>query len=162
SDSAHPGLLVWNVPSGQLTTNPVAVTITVSDSHGHITAQSFTLTVVPDVGDRAPSIVSSYRTTVQLGQTYAYQVVGSDPARDPLGSVVDSATAPDGGARAGVSLDPVTGLLPWVPRGPEFGLDHIVLHVGDGRGLSSPAQDCAIQVLTQASNGAPTITTLPP
>src|SRR5262249_36094914 len=146
-DSNHPGLLLWNVPVSQPATDRIDVTIAVSDGKGHTTPQTFTLTVVPDATDRQPSIVSSYRTTVQLGPIYGSHVVGSAADGDPLRYVLESPMVDDGKSLTNLNLDPATGLLTWVPTEAEFGINHIVLHVEAGRGASSPPQDCVIQLV---------------
>src|SRR5262249_35921370 len=76
------GLLRWTPAANQVGTQ--SVTLTVLDSRGGQTMQTFSVQVVAAATNDPPTIQSTPRTTIHLGGQYAYQVQATDPNADPL------------------------------------------------------------------------------
>ncbi len=145
------GLVSWTPAAAQVGTRHVA--ITASDGRGASTAQSFDLPVVATAPNGAPAITSAPRFSIRIGDTYLYQVVATDPNGDPLTYTLD--TAP-----AGMAIN-ATGLVSWTPTATQLGANAVTVRVADGRG-GFATQGFTVQVVTQATNHAPTITSAPP
>jgi RHS repeat-associated protein len=130
------------------------VTVRVDDGRGGSDTQKYTLLVVPDTKNQAPTIYSRPGTTVGLGQTYRYAVQAADLDGDPL---TYSLTA----APAGMTIDRATGLVQWTPTAAQFGPNAVTVHVDDGRGGTAD-QSFTVQVVTQPVTHPPSITSTPP
>ena len=151
---ASTGVISWigaAIGPGLPVTFPV--TVQVADGRGGQDTQSFTLSVVADTGDRAPSISSPPDTSVALGHNYLYAVQASDPDGDPL--AYDLPTAP-----AGMTID-TNGVIRWTPAASQFGPDDVTVRVQDGRG-GTATQSFTVDVTAQPSERPPSITSLPP
>lgn len=74
-----------------------------------------------------PRIVSAPVTGATWLEPYAYQVVAADPDHDPLTFSLDEAPS-------GMTIDPVTGLISWMP--PGTGTLPVTVRVSDNRGGS--------------------------
>src|SRR5262249_49206928 len=86
------------------------------------------VSVGPEAGDRAPTIISQPVTEANytLRLPYTYKVDALDPDNDPL--TYSLTTAP-----AGMTIDRNTGLITWTPT---YSLDpvSVTVRVEDGRG----------------------------
>ncbi len=113
-NSLASGLLVWNVPSGQVQGN-VPVRIRVTDSAGASGEQSFEITVSDDCANNPPRITSTPIETAELNEPYTYELEAIDPDGDtltwdalvikPSGMTLDTASTP-----AKLSWNPATPL----------------------------------------------------
>ncbi len=145
------GLLTWTPAANQVGSQHVAVTA--GDGRGGATTQSFDLTVLATAPNRAPAITSTPRGSVRVGDAYRYQVAAADPDGDPL---ADSLTT----APAGMAVD-AAGLVTWVPAAGQLGPNAVTVRVQDGRG-GFATQSFTVQVVTQATNRPPAVTSTPP
>ncbi len=83
------------------------VTVVATDSNSNSASQSYSLDVT---GNTKPIIVSSEIKTVPENSSYAYQVVADDEDGDLL--TYELVSGP-----ADMEIDPVSGLLTWLPSG---------------------------------------------
>jgi RHS repeat-associated protein len=143
--------VTWTPSSAQVGSQHVA--ITVSDGRGGSTTQSFDLPVVATAPDDPPSITSTPRTNIRLGDTYQYAVLASDPNGDPL--TFSLPTAP-----GGMTIDPA-GLVTWQPTSAQFGSNQVQVRVDDGRG-GFATQTFTINVVSLTTNHPPSIISTPP
>jgi RHS repeat-associated protein len=145
------GVLSWTPTAAQV--GAQAVTLTVLDSRGLGTRLPFTVTTRLDAPDDPPTVLSTPRTALRLGNTYLYQVAAADPNNDPLTYAL--VTPP-----AGMSVD-ANGLVSWQPDPSQQGAHPIQLRVSDGRG-GTASQDFTLRVVTSDINLPPAITSTPP
>ncbi|MEZ5552745.1 MAG: PKD domain-containing protein [Pseudomonadales bacterium] len=106
-------------------------TLTVTDADGHSDTTNFTV-VVGDI-NTAPSIVSTPNTAASEAVPYRYQVAVAD-AEIAVGDVITYAltTMP-----AGMTIDPATGLISWLP-GTGIALRHdVTVEVADSFGATA-------------------------
>ncbi|MCP3870959.1 MAG: hypothetical protein GY703_23255 [Gammaproteobacteria bacterium] len=98
----------------------------ISVSDGELSdTQGFRLFVV-ETND--PPLITSTPPTVTIeGAVYAYGVQAQDPDDDPL--AFDLPESPPG-----MSIDPVTGSIYWIPSGDQLGYHDLQVQVADGRG----------------------------
>ena len=139
--------LVWNSPS----VNPAGypLVLTANDGRGGFSDPlNFSLVVNPQPGVDSPCIAPDYRSKIQLGHTYYYQVQAKDPAGYAL---VLSLTNPQG---LPVTITP-TGLVTWTPVAlGTFGFDVVATN-----GLAAPqVQHVSIEVLPEFADQSPVIT----
>ena len=145
---ANTGLIQWTPAAAQIGAN--AVTARVTDQGGLFATQAYTIDVA--AGNQAPAITSLPVTTATEGQLYTYDVEANDPdAGDTLTFSLDAAPA-------GMTIDPVSGLIQWTPAAGQVGLNFVVPRVTDASGLFA-TQSFNIDVA--AGNQAPTITSVP-
>lgn len=140
------GLLTWTPAEGQRGTHTVALSVT--DREGETDQQSFEV----DVRERnyLPSIDSSPVVEAEAGSPYRYVVQASDANSDA------TLTYALGDYPDGMSIDPVTGEIQWVPSDEQVGVQPVTVVVSDDRG-SSTSQNFEIRVLEE--NIAPVIVT---
>ena len=103
-DLSASGLLTWLPASNNIGEH--AITIVISDNRGASISQSFMLTV--ESSGAAPVITSSPVLNATENQAYSYQVVASDQDQDI--ETYELISAP-----VGMSINPATGLIEWVP-----------------------------------------------
>ncbi len=146
------GKFTWTPTTGQV--GPQSITIVAFDGHpGGETRQTFSINVVASAPNAPPEITSTPRLRARVGQSYAYQVLASDPNGDALQYSLD--TAP-----AGMTLD-ADGVLHWVPPSELLGTSQAVtVRVDDGRG-GFDTQSFAIEVVSQDTNTAPVVVSTP-
>lgn len=105
-------------------------TVTVRVSDGDLSDEDEFEITVNDV-NRPPSITSSPITTAVQGELYSYDVAAADPdAGDVLTFALDEAPA-------GMTIDPGTGLVSWIPGSRQRGQNPVSIRVTDDRGLSA-------------------------
>jgi RHS repeat-associated protein len=145
------GILSWTPTAAQVGDHPV--TVIVVDTHDLRASLPFTITAVATATNDRPTIRSTPRTSIRLGETYLYQIAASDPNNDPLTYTL--VTPP-----AGLKVDG-NGLVSWQPDPSQLG-DHLIqLRVSDGRG-GTAAQEFTLRVVTTDINHPPVITSTPP
>jgi hypothetical protein len=132
------GLIEWTPAEAQ--TGDSSVTVQVSDNRGGTAQQAFTVTVTnPAALNASPAFTSTAPLSVRLGQTYQYDAEASDPDADLV--VFTLTLAPPGAA-----IDPLSGLVSWVPDLSQFGPHLVRVQAEDGRG-GSAIQSFTVQVL---------------
>ena len=146
----HPdtGVIDWTPVSGDEGT--YAIRIIVQDDDLASGVWDYELEVVASATNHDPSIISSQRTVVGVGQTYFYQVIAADEDDDPLTYHLDGGTS-------GLVFDTdIPSLLTWTPTDDDLGThSNIEVWVEDGRGGSSTHQVFDLEVVWNAANGKP-------
>ncbi|MCK7592298.1 Ig-like domain-containing protein [Pseudomarimonas salicorniae] len=155
--SAPPGMAVDPVSgelrwtSGQSQSGQHQVTIRVADLRGLSDQKTLTIRVAQN---RPPEIVSAPVTAATEGQRYEYDVEATDSDNDVLGFALLNAPS-------GMSIDPQSGLITWVPEARHLGEQGVVVSVNDGRG-GTAEQAFTIVVAPSSSNRPPVITSAAP
>ncbi|MBX9627946.1 MAG: putative Ig domain-containing protein, partial [Gemmataceae bacterium] len=156
----HPAGMAIDAATGRLTWTPAAgqegtfrVAVVAADGRGGETTQTFDLPAVATAPNRNPTISSKPRGSVRVGDPYLYAVVASDPDGDPLAYSLDEAPT-------GMAVD-AAGRVTWTPAADQLGPHPVKVRVEDGRG-GGVVQSFTVTVVTQVSNQAPAITSVPP
>ncbi len=133
--------------------DPVGIRVT--DGAGGQADQTYTLTVgAPPANPNAPLLIGTPTTIAAVGLPYMYQPSATDPdAGQTLAFSLP--TMP-----AGMSINPMTGLVTWTPSAGQVGMQSVVLAVTDGSGAAT-TQAWSIQVFATPLNLPPVITTIP-
>ncbi|MEM9804842.1 MAG: putative Ig domain-containing protein [Cyanobacteria bacterium P01_D01_bin.56] len=123
------GLMTWSPGSDNL--GEQTVSVIVSDDKGGTATQTFAITVVEAISNRAPEIISTPITTIDVTQnvvTYQYDVIATDPDGDTLiYSLLD--------APVGMDIDPAIGVINWQPEEIVVGEEYsVTVQVSDGNG----------------------------
>ncbi|WP_206758537.1 putative Ig domain-containing protein [Nostoc punctiforme] len=101
-----------------------------------------------------PTIISSPRKSIALGQSYVYIVQASDPDFDALTYSLEA--APDG-----MSIDQ-QGRITWQPKTTQLGSNPVSIKISDGRGgVVTQAFDIDVVSTTYRANNAPSIVSTP-
>ncbi len=148
-------LLRWTPSTTDVGDHPVVILAT--DARGAESFQSFTLSVVATAPNDLPVITSTPRRTVRAGAPYLYLLTASDPNSDPL--EFRTVSVPSGMTLEGAGTA-LARELRWSPTAAQIGSHPITLEVVDGRG-GVATQSFTLEVVTDAANGAPVITSLP-
>src|SRR5262249_23621260 len=125
------------------------LTVTADDQHGGHTSQRFTLTVLPNA---PPVITSPAVTSVDLGQTYTYDVNADDPNPGDTATLVyslDQASL-DRGMTVVSSTGVITGAT------PALGIYPVTVTVADQAGATD-VQSYDLRVRDPNSNTPPVI-----
>lgn len=166
SISNRPAWLTFDTKSGQLSGTPgpgnvgTYSNIIISVNDGKATALLPTFAIqVRGPTNQAPSISGTPSTSVQAGQQYSFQPVGSDPDGDRLTySITNRPTW--------ATFSTSTGRLSGTPADAHVGTySNIVIRVSDGRRTASlPAFSIVVSAAPPAlqPNRAPTISGTPP
>lgn len=134
--------------------HPVA--IRASDPAGAFAEQAWVLAVgAASTNPGAPQIFGVPAAQAVANNLYYHQAIGSAP--DPGETHTWSLPV----APTGMVVDPQSGLVQWTPGVSQVGAHPVQLVLADSGGAST-AQAWTIQVLAQAPNRPPVITTLPP
>jgi len=148
-DSAT-GVITWTPAYDQIGLNAVVVKVT--DSFGLSATQSFSVDVA-NVND-PPMITSTPITSGTQGVDYFYVVTAIDADMaygDMLTFSLDMAPA-------GMTIDPVTGVISWTPANDQIGVNWVLVRVSDISG----AYDLQMFAVTVANvNDPPMITSTP-
>jgi YD repeat-containing protein len=102
--------------------------------------------------DRAPAFTSTAPSQAQVDQLYRYAAAVGNPDNRPV--TFDLPMAPEG-----LTVDPVTGAVGWIPSLSQTGAHRVLLRVCDDRGLVA-IQDFTVDV--QPVNTPPTIVSQAP
>ncbi|MCL1478996.1 MULTISPECIES: putative Ig domain-containing protein [unclassified Marinobacter] len=140
------GLLTWTPEQGQQGTREIS--LKVIDSEGESDKQSYQLQVRER--NYLPSIDSTPVIEAEAASEYRYLVQASDANSDA------TLTFALGDFPEGMTIDPVTGEIQWVPAADQVGVQPVSVVVSDDRGSSS-SQNFEIRVLEE--NIAPEIIT---
>ena len=140
------GLIRWTPMLEQL--GRQIVTVEVSDSLGASTEQTFSIVVSETAVNQAPTITSQPQFTATTGETYSYNVTGSDPDGDAV--IYRLLNAPQG-----MTIDPDRGYLRWT--NPTNGNHQVTVTGIDSHGAE------AVQAFTLniIDNAAPIINSTP-
>jgi len=117
------GLVNWQPTTDQIGNN--AIVITVTDEFGLNDTQSFQLAIVSL--NEPPQIISTPLVTANVGVTYSYQIEAIDSEGDELTYLLID--GPNG-----LTINPQTGLLNWLPD--SIGAQNISISVTDSAGLT--------------------------
>jgi len=145
------GLLLWTPLVGQL--GQQEVNIKVSDGRGGEATQTLVLSVIEPLPNTAPTITSTPRQEIRLGNGYLYQLAVEEPDGDPLSFTL--VAAPEG-----MTIDD-EGLVVWTPTASQIGNHEVEVEVSDGQG-GRDTQRYALKVSSQVTaNRPPSITSVP-
>ena len=148
------GFLTWNFPTPE--GNQFDIVVRVEDGKGASFEQSYTLNVVAQQTNQTPEFTSSPRLTITSGQTYYYQASANDADGDALTYALTPGQYP-----AGMTIDPMTGLVTWVTDADDVGTHSVRIEVTDGRS-SAVEQSYVLAVNAGAQvNHPPMITSSP-
>ena len=132
------GLVSWT-PDATMA-GPQSISILAVDSRGAGAYQTFTLNVTTLATDGSPTITSAPPTNVLLGTTYVYTPAADDPNAPASGypALTYSLSAPSGSSvPAGMTINPVSGVITWTPTIGQVGPNPVLLVVTDGEGASA-------------------------
>ena len=144
------GLVTWVPTATQM--GPHAVQVKVDDGRGMAVIQSFTVSVLNQVPNQAPTIVSTPPFSATVARNYVYDVGATDPDGDPLAFSLD--TAP-----AGMSIDAALGTIRWIPTADHVGSQNVVVRVNDTQGGFATQ---SFTIVVRAVNVPPAISSTPP
>ncbi|MBI5757883.1 MAG: putative Ig domain-containing protein, partial [Planctomycetales bacterium] len=124
----HSGRVSWTPSPGQ-NLAPAPVRIKVYDTHGGVTEQSFTLTVLaPDVFVNHPPVITSRPPlTAVIDAEYRTTVVATDPDSDPVTFSLVSGPVD-------AAIDARSGLLVWWPNADDAGDQAFDVMAADNHG----------------------------
>jgi len=144
------GLLTWTNVSGGWTSMSVVAT----DELGLSSSQPVNPTVVSSPTATPPSISpDSLPGPAVIGSTYQAQITATDSNGDPVAYQLNEAPT-------GLTIDPNTGLITWLPTSDEIGPQTIVVQASDLGGISTKTY--TLTAVVPADNLPPTITSTPP
>ncbi len=142
--------VTW-VPQASDIGHTYSVQLQVTDSRGGGDTQTFSIEATAGA-NTAPTIISTPGTTVVAGKKYLYKVIVDDAEHDAI--TFSLPTHPDG-----MVIDPVTGVISWLPDEAQTNGYRVVVHADDGHGASAE-QSFVVSVIP--ANRAPAITSVPP
>jgi len=149
------GLVTWVPELGQEGLH--SIVLSVADGAGGRAAQSFVLAVDDGTGlsgNLAPSIGSVPPSQASPDIEYSYQLMAVDPEGGELAySLIEG---PEG-----MLVDPLTGLLTWVPAQADIGVHTVTVQVADSDG-GITEQQFTLSVYSEGGNRAPVINSQPP
>lgn len=131
----HPAGMIIDSISGNVSWVPTVthagvyrIHCLVTDGKGGYAEQIYQLTVI-NAENNLPSFESTPLTTATTGVLYKYQLVVADPDSDQI--TISLQTAP-----AGMTINPQTLLISWMPLVSQAGDNQIVISIDDGYGQS--------------------------
>lgn len=122
------GIILWSAPPTSLVSE--SITVRVDDGRGGTDTQSFELTIVPNGENTVPQINSSPSEYARTDRVFAYDLWADDADGDDVLWRVLS--APDG-----VTIDPVSGQLRWIPALDQVGVREFVIEAMDSQGATT-------------------------
>ncbi|MFN0055355.1 MAG: Ig-like domain-containing protein [Planctomycetales bacterium] len=135
------GLVTWTPQPGDLGNQDLLLEVT--DGHGGVTQQSYTIATIAAAPNRPPLFTSTPMIEAFVNTPYIYRATASDPDYDPLSFTLTSGPA-------GMEIDAATGLVSWQPMGNQTGTQSVVLSVDDGNGGTASQ---AYQMVSRAEPG---------
>ncbi|MGL6073356.1 MAG: FG-GAP-like repeat-containing protein [Fimbriiglobus sp.] len=144
------GDVTWTPATGQ--TGLQAVVLRVLDGTGNFSTQAFEISVTVGAINRPPVASTLPPADATVGEALSYTFIATDPEGSSL--TYSIARGP-----AGLTIDPLTGILTWTPAVADLGTVGVTLVARDAGGAAA-VQSFAIDVRTP--NRAPTITNNPP
>jgi RHS repeat-associated protein len=143
-------VLTWVPVGADLGTH--VIELRAVDSSGLAATQRYDLQVLPELPNQPPYFVSAPPLNARSGSPYSYPAAAIDPEFEAL--TWSLTTAP-----AGMSVDPLSGLVSWVPATAVPAQVSVLLQAADPAGAVA-VQQFFIQL--RDTNVAPAITTSPP
>lgn len=128
------GVLTWTPSAAQIGLHEF--TVRASDALGLFTEQSFTVEVLPP-GNLAPMFINQPPTSATVWAPLVASLVAVDQNPEDVLSY-EILVGPDG-----VSLDPVSGVLTWMPTHTQLGFHDFLVAVSDGH---APPTELAFEV----------------
>jgi RHS repeat-associated protein len=144
------GLITWSPTAQQLGNQRVV--LAVSDGHGGIATQDFTIAVSNVLSNSSPIITSNPRTVATEGHEYQYNVVAEDSDYDLIRYTLEFAPR-------GMSIDSLRGTIRWQPDEEQLGEHQVIVRAADPMG-GATTQQFSIDV--RCGNLAPAIISIPP
>lgn len=143
------GLITWTPTAAQVGQHDYRVIV--EDGRGAGAGQTVML-YVPDADNTPPQITSEPEFTTRVEREYVYDVAATDADDDPL--TFRLMTAPDG-----MSIEPSTGLITWMPLEEQIGTHTVTVVADDGRnGLGGQTYSLTVN----PPNVAPMVTFIQP
>ena len=143
------GLITWMPTAAQVGQHEYRMIV--EDGRGAGAGQTVMI-YVPDADNTPPQITSEPGFTTRVEREYVYDVDATDADDDPL--TFRLMTAPDG-----MSIEPSTGLITWMPLEEQIGTHTVTVVADDGRnGLGG--QTYSLTILPP--NVAPAVTFIQP
>ncbi|WP_337175299.1 putative Ig domain-containing protein [Paludisphaera sp.] len=145
------GVITWTPAAAQVGGFDVEVKVSDGRPGGEV-IRAFRVDVTTQGVNSPPRVTSLPRLAATVGTTYATTLRGSDPDGDPVSFRLVSAPR-------GMSLDPDTGAIRWIPAGDQLGPHEVVVEAVDPFLAASPQR---FVVVVACANQGPTITSRPP
>lgn len=120
---------------------------------GEATSAPDSVRIVVATPNRAPSLAPVADQDAVAGRALSVQLAGSDPDGDPLTYALDAAPS-------GMTVDPGTGLIEWLPAESQLGSAAVTARVADPAGLAA-TQSFVVRVTAPEPNLPPAITSTP-
>jgi fibro-slime domain-containing protein/RHS repeat-associated protein len=143
------GLMVWTPTAQQFGSNEIS--LQVADERGGTATQTFTVNVVSQGVNQAPEIVSTPPLGATANREYRYAAIATDPDGDVIRWGLDAAPT-------GMSVDPLTGTVRWLPTLEQLGSYTITLRALDSSGGFATQ---TFEVNVRGINTPPAITSIP-
>ncbi len=143
------GLVQWTPSSDQA--DEQAIVIRADDGKGGYAQQSYSIAVYTGIPNYQPEITSTPKGYVVAETIYEYQVQAVDPDSDTITYSLEIAPA-------GMTVDPVTGLIQWKPAVSQVGENFVKIAAEDTFG-NTAFQSYSILVVN--SSNFPVITSVP-
>jgi len=144
------GLVSWTPSLTQF--GYTNVTVRAQDSTARAATQTFHLFTEVEIISTPPTIISKPITSGASGETYSYRVVATDPDAGDL--LTYSLVA----APSGMSINPATGLISWLPTRAQVTTHSVTVKVADLSGLSAQQ---SYSLAIARGNTAPKFTSAP-
>ncbi|MFN0056154.1 MAG: putative Ig domain-containing protein [Planctomycetales bacterium] len=147
---ATTGVVTWTPQAHQVGAQPVIVRV--ADGTGGFATQAFSIAVSAGAINRPPVMHSTPPVDAVVGTSFVYSL----QATDPEGSAVTYAKR---SGPAGLTVDPATGVVHWIPTAGEIGRLVLVLTATDPGGAAAVQ---SLEVDVQATNNGPQINSTAP
>ena len=144
------GLIEWEPAVNQI--GDQLIRITADDGRGGVTTQEYTVTVGTQPVNNPPSITSPPITSAVVDVAYQFQPVAVDPDNDSLFWSLENGPF-------GMTIDPVTGQIDWLPTIDDLGPHTVTLQVLDTQGAGVGV---TYELTVRALNTPPVILSAPP
>ena len=160
---AGPDGMTVDESTGAIAWTPAAdgtysVALKVSDGRGGSDVQRYVISVHDALPNRPPYFVTTPVTEAYVNIRYAYASQAVDPDGDPL--TYSLVQAPDG-----MTIDPDTGVISWVPGNDQLGEQQVIVEATDHHGTDqqhlTADQPYTVLVQNQPGNHPPVIVSTP-
>ncbi|MCU7919309.1 MAG: putative Ig domain-containing protein [Candidatus Thiodiazotropha sp. (ex Epidulcina cf. delphinae)] len=147
SVNAQTGEINWIPQASHIGTHPVEISVT--DLAGTVASQSFSIEVTEQ--NLPPSIITTPNNQATEGVAYQYDVNAIDP------NVGDTITYALGQFPEDMVIEPINGLITWIPRHDQIGIHAVSVIVSDSSNASTTQ---SYRITVSELNVAPVITTV--